>query len=445
MLIKNLHAVLGHESLSGVCIRIDGSSISELAPGLTALPGEEQIDGARLVAIPGLVNTHHHFFQTLTRCVPAAQQLRLFDWLRFHYPLWAHFDEAMFRAAFRLAAAELLLSGCTTSCDHHYLYPAGQGLGTAQLETETVRELGLRFTFLRGSMTLGQAQGGLTPQSLIERNGDVLKDCERCVNGLHDSSSCSMTQVHLAPCTPFSVTPDLMCDTAALARNLGVRLHTHLAETEEETEFCVARYGKRPLALMEEWNWLGEDVWFAHGVHFKDDEIAQLGVTRTGVAHCATSNLRLASGRMRLRKMLEAGVPVGLAVDGCASNDSSHLLAELRMAMLAHRTKDDLEFFTARRILDLATRGSAQVLGRKDIGQLEVGMAADVVFYDSTQLGYSGAADPIAALLFCAPSRPHTVIVNGEVVVRNRELLTADEHEIAHEARVQSQRLLAKL
>ncbi|MBK6910383.1 MAG: 8-oxoguanine deaminase [bacterium] len=444
MLIRNLQAA--HTDVTGgrLCIRTDGARISEIAVDLLPLPGDEVVDGSHLIAVPGFVNSHHHFFQALTRCVPAAQQLRLFDWLRFHYPLWGNFDAEMFRAAYRLAMAELLLSGCTTSCDHHYLFPGAVAADLTRLEVECARELGLRFTLLRGSMTLGHARGGLTPDSLIENDADVLRDCERTVGAFHDARPFSMTQVHLAPCTPFNVTPELMRDTAVLARELGVRLHTHLAETADETDYCVARYGKRPLALMEEWNWVGPDVWYAHGIHFNDNEIAQLAATHTGVAHCASSNCRLASGRMRLRKLLQAGVPIGLAVDGCASNDSSNMLAELRMAMLVHRTPDDLEFFTARRVIDLATSGSAALLGRSDIGQLRVGMAADIVLFDGADLAYAGAADPVAALLFCAPTRPHTVIVNGKVVVHNRELLTADEREIASSAREQARRLLSK-
>lgn len=252
-----------------------------------------------------------------------------------------------------------------------------------------------------------------------------------------------MRQVHLAPCSPFNVTAQLMKDTAMLARRLGVRLHTHLAETTDENAYCQNRYSKRPLALMQDWGWLGEDVWFAHGIHFNENELALLAATGTGVAHCPSSNCRLGSGKLKLRAMIEAGVPVGLAVDGCASNDSSHMLAELRQAMLVHRTADDREFFTAKRVIDLATKGSAALLGRSDIGELRTGMAADIVLFDLNELGYAGACDPIAALLFCAPTRPHTVIVNGEIVVQNRILLTGDEAEIASFAREQAKRLLS--
>ncbi len=443
MLIRNLQAAFaaGFES-DPVSIRIRGEEIIAIARELDALPNEAVMDGSHLVALPGLVNTHHHFFQSLTRCLPGAQEAGLFEWLSFHYPIWKNFDEAMFRAGFKLAMAELLLSGCTTSCDHLYLFPSRVQHDLLEIEFECADELGLRFSALRGAMTLGASSGGLPPDEIVERDDDVLKHCELSVAKFHDSSKFSMRQVHLAPCSPFNVTAELMQETAKLARKLGVRLHTHLAETTDENDYCLKRYGKRPLALMQEWEWLGEDVWFAHGIHFNNEELALLAATGTGVAHCPSSNCRLGSGRMRLRSMIEAGVPVGLAVDGCASNDSSHMLAELRQAMLVHRTVDDKEFFTARRVIDLATKGSATLLGRKDIGELRVGMAADIVLLDLDELGYAGAGDPIAALLFCTPTRPHTVIINGDVVVQNKVLLTGDETEIASNGRKQAKRLL---
>ncbi len=445
LLIHNLAgahiAAKGHGPLS---IRLRGPEIVEIGIDLSPLSAEQVINGSHLVAIPGLVNTHHHFFQALTRCLPGAQESGLFDWLTFHYPIWKHFDSEMFRASFKVAMAELLLSGCTMSCDHSYLFPSGLQTNLIALEIECARELGLRFSALRGSMTLGQSRGGLPPDDCVETDDAVLAHCEESVKRFHDSSKFSMTQVHLAPCSPFNVTPELMRETAILARSLGVRMHTHLAETTDENEYCLATYGKRPLALMQEWDWLGDDVWFAHGLYFSDEEIALLAATGTGVAHCPSSNCRLGSGKMKLRKLIECGVPVGLAVDGCASNDSSHMLAELRAAMLVHRTPEDREFFTARRVLELATQDSANLLGRSDIGELEVGKAADIALFDLHELGFAGAADPVAALLFCAPTRPHTVIVNGKVVVLDRVLLTGDEAEIAAEGRLQAKRLLDK-
>lgn len=443
MLIRNLHAAYTEEFENGpICIRTEGPQIVEIARSLIAHSGETVIDGSHFVAIPGLVNTHHHFFQALTRCLPGAQDSGLFDWLVFHYPVWKHFDEEMFRASFRLAIAELLLSGCTFTCDHHYLFPSSVQNDSLCLELECASELGIRFAALRGSMTLGQSNGGLPPDEIVERDDEVLTHCERFAKEHHDPGRFTMRQVHLAPCSPFNVTAELMKDTAILARKLGVRLHTHLAETTDENEFCLARYGKRPLALMEEWNWLGPDVWFAHGIYLNDDEIGLLASTGTGIAHCPSSNARLGSGRMRLKNMLEAGVPIGIAVDGCASNDSSHMLAELRQVLLQHRSNDGAQVLTARQVLELATAGSAKLLGRDDVGKLRVGMAADIVLFDWHELGYAGAADPIAALLFCAPTRPHTVIVNGQLVVRDRTLLNADEAEIAAHGRAQAQRLL---
>lgn len=445
MLIQNLRSVFANElDRETVSIRLHGPQILEIAQGLAPHPNEHVIDGAGLVALPGLINTHHHFFQSLTRCLPGAQEAGLFEWLKFHYPIWMNFDEEMFRASFRLAIAELLLSGCTTSCDHLYLFPSRLQNDLLALEIICAEELGMRFSALRGAMTLGKSNGGLPPDEIVERDEDVLKHCELSVKKFHDRRAFSMRQVHLAPCSPFNVTDGLMRETATLARQLNVRLHTHLAETIDENEFCRAKYGKRPLALMQDWDWIGDDVWFAHGIHFNDEEMALLAATGTGVAHCPSSNCRLGSGKMNLRKMVEAGIPVGLAVDGCASNDSSHMLGELRQAMLLHRSMEDNEFFTARRVIDLATKGSAQLLGRNDIGELRAGMAADIVLYDLDELGFAGAGDSIAALLFCAPTRPHTVIVNGEIVVHNRLLLTGDETEIAATARTQAKRLLDK-
>ncbi|MBK6765627.1 MAG: 8-oxoguanine deaminase [bacterium] len=410
---------------------------------LLPLPGEQMIDGRGKVAIPGLVNAHHHFFQALTRCLPAAQECGLFDWLRIHYPIWKHFDEQMMRASFRLAITELLLSGCTTTCDHMYLFPQGVQRDLLGLEIECAEELGIRFSALRGAMTLGHSHGGLPPDDLVERDDDVLRHSESCVKRHHDAARHSMRQVHLAPCSPFNVSERLMRETALLGRDLGVRLHTHLAETLDENDYCLARYGKRPLALMQDWGWLGNDVWFAHGIYFNNDELDLLARTDTGVAHCPSSNCRLGSGKLRLREMLARGVRVGLAVDGCASNDSSHMLAELRQAMLNHRTPEDRNFITARRILDLATADSAKLLGRTDIGTLAPGMAADIVMFDLEEIGYAGAADPVAALLFCQPTRPHTVLVNGKVVVRARTLVTGVEEEIAADGRREAARLLA--
>ncbi|MCB1060634.1 MAG: 8-oxoguanine deaminase [Calditrichaeota bacterium] len=445
ILIKNLAGAhvpgLNNGSIS---IRVKGNVISEIDGNLRIEPGDEVIDGSHLVAIPGLINTHHHFFQSLTRCLPGAQEAGLFDWLTFHYPIWKHFDDEMFRASYRVAMAELLLSGCTTSADHAYLFPGGAKQDLMALEVQCASEMGLRFSALRGSMTLGQSLGGLPPDDCIESDENVLTQCEETVRTFHDRSDFSMTQVHLAPCSPFNVSSELMIESAKLARELGVRLHTHLAETTDENEFCLSRYGKRPLALMQDWEWLGEDVWFAHGIYFNDAEIALLAATGTGLAHCPSSNCRLGSGKMKLRALLDAGVQVGLAVDGCASNDSSHMLAELRQTMLLHRTPKDREYFTARRVIDLATKDSALLLGRRDIGSLEVGKAADIVLFDLNELGYTGASDPVAALLFCAPTRPHTVMVNGTVVVRDRQLMMGDEEEIAKTGRVQAKRLLDK-
>ncbi len=376
---------------------------------------DQIIEAREHVVIPGLINTHHHLYQSLTRAVPAAQNGTLFQWLVTLYPIWANLTgEAVYVSA-KLALAELLLSGCTTAADHLYLFPNDSTLDD---EIRAAQEIGIRFHPTRGSMSLGESRGGLPPDRVVQDEETILRDTRRVIEAFHDPEKYSMCRVGVAPCSPFSVTPDLMKQSRELAKSYGVRCHTHLAETRDEDQFCLDKFGKRPIDYADHLGWLGDDVWYAHGVWFNDGEIARMGRTFTGVAHCPTSNMRLGSGIAPLLKWMEAGVPVGLAVDGSASNDCGHLLAEARQAMLLQRVAHGPTALSARQALELGTRGGARVLGRDDIGSLEVGKAADFAMFNLNQLGYGGAwHDPLAALIFCAPTTAELVMVNGQIVV----------------------------
>ncbi|MDD5087311.1 MAG: 8-oxoguanine deaminase, partial [bacterium] len=423
-------------------LRISGGRIAEIGTNLTAADGARVFDCTGLVALPGLVNTHHHFFQSLTRCLPAAQNVPLFDWLTYHYGVWRHVRAESMRAAARLAISELLLSGCTTTSDHHYLFPPSVSDDLLGIEIEAARELGVRFCGTRGSMTLGESRGGLPPDDLMESDDRVLRRCEEAISRYHDPSPLSMCRVHIAPCSPFNVTTELLRDSAHMAKRLNVRLHTHLAETMDENEFCLEKFGKRPLDYMEELGWLGDNVWFAHGIHFTDDELSRLARAGTGISHCASSNMRLGSGVCRVPEMLAKKIPVGLAVDGSASNDSGDMLAELRQVLLLARVRYGSAALTARQVIGLATRGSASVLGFEEIGTLEAGKAADVALFSLDELAYAGAADPMAALLFCGGShRARHVIVNGEIVVEDGRLVHADEENIRRAAASEAKQL----
>lgn len=392
---------------------------SELPPALRAA-ADEIIQARGRIVLPGFVNAHHHFYQTLTRVIPAAQDAVLFDWLKTLYPIWAELRPDDVFVSTQLALTELLLSGCTTSSDHHYLWPHGSRLDDQFAAAETV---GVRFHGARGSMSLGESQGGLPPDRVTEDEEAILRDCRRVVETYHDPSRFAMRRVVLAPCSPFSVTPDLMRESAALARSFGatmnVHLHTHLAETRDEEEFCLARFGLRPGDYAEQLGWMGDDVWHAHCVHLNAREIEHFAHTHTGVAHCPTSNMRLASGIAPVRAMRDAGVPVGLGVDGSASNDGSHLLNEVRQCLLLQRVLGDPRAMTAREALEIATLGGAAVLGRDDIGALAPGMAADIVAFRLDTLWHAGGAvhDPVAALVFCQPQPVDWAIVNGRKLV----------------------------
>ena len=412
---------------------------------------DEILDLSGHILLPGLINTHH-FYQTLTRVVPGAQDANLFNWLKTLYPIWARMTSEDIRISTQTALAELALSGCTAASDHLYLFPNGSSLDD---EILAAREIGLRLHASRGSMSLGESKGGLPPDSVVEDEGFILKDSQRLIETYHEARPGAMTQIVLAPCSPFSVTSDLMRQSASLARQYGVRLHTHLAETQDEEQFCQEAFGYRPVAYMQEVDWVGPDVWFAHSVHVSKDEIGVYAHTGCGVAHCPTSNMRLASGIAPVLEMLQAGVKVGLGVDGSASNDGSNLLEEVRQAMLVSRVRAGLQgaslsgqesppLMTARKALELATRGSASVLDRGDLGSLEPGKCADFFAVNLERLDYAGALhDPVAALVFCAPVRADYTVVGGRFIVKEGKLVTLDLPVLVEEHNRAARRLLA--
>jgi cytosine/adenosine deaminase-related metal-dependent hydrolase len=393
--------------------------------------GAERLDGRGTVAVPGLINTHHHLYQTLTRV--RAQDRGLFGWLRELYPVWAGVDAEWERAAARVSLAELALSGCTTTTDHHYLFPPGR-TGVLEAEIDAARELGLRFHPCRGSMDLGQSRGGLPPDSVVEDTDDALAATEEAVTRHHDPGPGSMLRIAVAPCSPFSVTERLMRESAELARRLDVRMHTHIAETLEEEAFCVETFDRRPLELLDDWGWLGSDVWLAHCVHLDEKDVRRVAETGTGVAWCPTSNLRLGSGIAPAVTLLREGATVGLGVDGSASNDAGNLLAEVRQAVLVSRARGASGGLSAREVLRVATGGGAVCLGRDDVGSLEPGKRADVALFPVDDLAHAGGeVDPVAAVVLCGPVRPRHLLVEGRAVVRDGRLVTADEEDVAAE------------
>jgi len=384
---------------------------------------DEIIDLRGKIVLPGLVNTHHHLYQTLTRCLPEAQDAPLFGWLQTLYPIWGRLTpEAVYVSAL-VGIAELVLTGCTTTVDQLYLFPNGVRLDD---EIRAATELGVRFHPCRGSMSLGESEGGLPPDELVEDEDAILSDSQRVIETFHDPAPYSMCRIMIAPCSPFSVTPELLRNSRELAEENGVHCHTHVAETLDEEDFCLEKYGLRPVEFLAELGWLGEDVSYAHGVHLTDDEMQLFSNTGTGVAHCPTSNMRLGSGIAPVARMLELGVKVGLAVDGSASNDSSHMLNEARMALLLQRVGGGPEALGVRQALEMATLGGAAVLGRDDIGALEPGRAADLIAIDVERVEYAGAGDVVAALVLCGPVGVDLSIVDGRILVRDGRLVAMD-------------------
>lgn len=391
---------------------------------LGLLPADRVIDARGKVVLPGLINTHHHLYQTLTRAAPAAQNATLFGWLKTLYPIWAKMDAEAIYTSTLVGCAELMLSGCTTASDHLYIFPNGARLDD---EIRAAHEIGIRFHASRGSMSLGESQGGLPPDRVVEPEAAILRDTQRLIETYHDARPYAMLRIVVAPCSPFSVTPDLMRQAAKLARAYGVHLHTHLAETKDEEQFCLEQFGHRPVEYAEELDWAGPNVWYAHGVHINKREIKRMAKAGTGVAHCPSSNMRLASGIAPVRAYLDHGVKVGLGVDGSASNDGSHLMAEARQALLLQRVLGNPGALTAEEALWLATRGGAAVLGRDDIGQLAQGKAADFVVINAETLDYAGCQhDLLAAIVFCAPQKVDVSVINGRIVVQDGHLTTLD-------------------
>ena len=396
---------------------------------------QQVIDASSMVVYPGLVNTHHHLYQVFSRNLPEVQRMELFPWLVTLYDVWKGLDEEVVAYAALAGLGELLKTGCTTCFDHHYVFPQGAG-DLIAAEFRSASQLGIRFVASRGSMDLSQKDGGLPPDSVVQTIDEILADSERVVRVWHDPAPYSMRQVVLAPCSPFSVSGDLLRESARLARSLGVRLHTHVAETKDEEQYTLEKFGLRPLQYMERLGWVGPDVWYAHGIHFNREELRLLAETGTGVAHCPISNMKLSSGVCRVPEMLELGVPLGLAVDGSASNDGSSLLEELRVCYLLHRLQDSRTAPTGYQVLKLATRGSARLLGREDIGCLAPGKAADCFLIDLDRLSLAGAQFDPMSLLGTVGFRGSVdyTIVNGVPVVQNGELTTIDEAETAREA-----------
>lgn len=434
LLLRNAHllaTMTGDEHADGALFAREG--VIEAVGPTSQLPdsADEVVDLSGHVVLPGLVNTHHHFYQTLTRVLPGAQNAPLFDWLRTLYPVWARMTPDHVRTATTLALAELALTGCTTAADHQYLWPNGSRVDD---QIAGAGPVGIRFHVSRGSMSLGESEGGLPPDSVVEDEEAILSDSLRVVEEHHDPAPGSMVRVTLAPCSPFTVTPELMRESAELARRLGVRLHTHLAETADEQEFCLERFGSRPVEYAAELGWQGDDVWYAHAVHVDPSEVDAMAEAGTGVAHCPSSNMRLASGIAPVRRYVDRGVPLGLGVDGSASNDSSHMLAEVRQAMLLARLAaspgvgPESPQLTARQALAIATAGGARVLGRAEIGVLQPGAMADVIAIDLDRPSFAGALhDPLAAVVFCAVGRVTHSWVGGRRVVDNERLVGVDE------------------
>ena len=449
LLIHNAHTIAtlndAGQELRNASILVRDNCIEAIGPTQDLpLTADRVIDAQHFVVIPGMVNTHHHMSQSLTRAIPAVQNAELFSWLTGLYPIWAGLQPDMIYASTQTAMAELLMSGCTTSSDHLYIYPNGVKLDDC---IAAAREIGMRFVATRGSMSVGQSKGGLPPDRVVEQEDAILKDTQRLIEKFHDASHGAMTQVAVAPCSPFSVSQDLMRLSAEMARHYGVRLHTHLAENDHDIAYSLEKFNRTPAQYAEDLGWLGHDVWHAHCVKLDDEGISLFAATRTGIAHCPCSNMRLASGIAPIRKMIEAGVPVGLGVDGSASNDAAHMVNEARQAMLLARLRKSLEGpqqnadgkiifgcdtapleMTARDALRLATRGGAEVLGRKDIGQLSVGFCADMALFDLRSLSFAGGAvhDAIGSLMLCASAPASYTIVNGRVIVSEGQLTTVD-------------------
>lgn len=434
-LLKNCSWIVTLDSKSSIHknadILIEGNKIKKIGKDIIQ-DVDEEIDGAGKLVMPGMVNTHHHLYQTLTRCIPRVQDAGLFEWLTNLYEIWRELTPEAVYWSTLLGLGELALTGCTTTTDMLYLFPQKTSGELLDEQYKASQKMGMRFVPCRGSMSCGQSDGGLPPDDVVQDDETILADSERLIRKYHDPDPFSMQRIALGPCSPFSVTPELMKKTAQLARKYKVRLHTHLAETKDEEKYCAEVFGKRPFELMESIDWVGEDVWFAHSIYVNEREIRRMGETKTGVAHCPVSNLRLGSGIAPVPEMLQAGVPVSLAVDGSASNDSSDMLGEVRIGLLAHRYRSGASSMTVEDIMRIATQGGAKVLGYDTIGSLEPGKAADLVMMDMNRIGFAGALhDPMAALALAGDSHiVDTTIINGEIVVWQGKLARVNEEDI---------------
>ena len=447
MWLRNPLAMLAegpHETYAGGLTVEDGRIVELVAAGgvplLWRADEYEVFDASDHVVLPGLINTHHHFYQTLTRAMPAAMNRDLFPWLQALYPIWAGLDAEMIAASTRIALAELLLSGCTTASDHHYVF-SDVLQDAIDIEVEAATELGIRVHLTRGSMSLSVDDGGLPPASVVQDHDTIMTESVRLADAYHQSGTGAMVQIALAPCSPFSVTRELMLDTAELARARGLRLHTHLAETEDENSFCCEKFGARPLDYAESLGWIGSDVWFAHGIHFNDAEVARLGAAGTGVAHCPSSNMVLSSGICPVAKLEASGAPVGLGVDGSASNDGSNMIAEVRQAMLLQKLAQGAGAVDHIRALNWATRGSAACLGRDDLGRIEVGSVADLALFRLDGPQFSGAGDPLAALVLCGATCADAVMVGGVWRVMDGAIIGFDLDAAIHSHGAAARRL----
>jgi 8-oxoguanine deaminase len=430
----------GNTLKAGNGLVIKGNKIVELVPSgmhpTTFI--DNYIDCSNKVITPGLINTHHHFYQTLTRAVPGALNKPLFPWLKYLYQIWKNLDEEMIYTATQLAGLELMISGATCIADHHYIFP--KGLEQAiDIQVEAINSLGCRATLTRGSMSLGESDGGLPPDSVIQSEDTILQDSQRLISKYHDNSEDGFIQIALAPCSPFSVSTSLMQDTAQLAKQNNVMLHTHLAETEDENNFCIRRYGMRPLDYLEHCNWLGDKTWLAHGIHFTQDEITRLGQAKVGIAHCPSSNMLLASGICPTVELEAAGCNIGLAVDGSASNDCSNMIQEVRQSLLQQRLRYGAQVITAERVLGYATSGSAAVLQRPNIGKFDIGMQADIALFSLDELRFSGVGSPLDGLITCGAYQVDKLMVAGQWLIENTEHSTVFNRQL-----MEKHQLLAK-